>query len=193
MNKSVWIYIIISTAAHGSLLWPQSPQKYPKIAKTVEISTTAPPTAHKRPQARLNPSSGLTEPTLVAGSSGQGPLDSEAPPGLLSPAFLYYTYLQRIKSQVDPEWAAAIRDHLARFKKTNNFKHLPVRGPTEVVLTLAGDGSVLHVRLIKSCGYSPFDEIAISALKGKVFSNPPKELIDKSGLIRIKWSYWIRL
>lgn len=193
MNKSIWIYILISMAAHSPLLWPQSPQKYPKIAKTIEISATAPPTAHKRPQAHLNPSSSPIEPTLMAGSSGQGSLDSEAPPGLLSPAFLYYTYLQRIKSQVDPEWAAAIRNHLARIKKPNNVKHLPVRGPTEVIITINKGGEITNIQIIKSCGYPPFDDIAIAALRGKSFPNPPKEIIDKTGVARIKWAYWVHL
>lgn len=197
IRYNIWIYIVASSIIHYIFL-ASYPQKYPKIAKRDSINIEVSPQFKTTPDytaPNLNPNTILpleNNMTPIAGSSGNPSLDSAAPPGLLSPAFLYYTFFQRIKSQVDPLWSSGIRQHLARLKNTKDIKHLQI-GATEVIITIDRLGDIKNIQLIKSCGYKPFDDIALNVLKGRRFPNPPREIFDKGDVVMIKWSYLVFL
>ena len=58
----------------------------------------------------------------------------------------------------------------------------------EVWLNPAGD--VIATKILKESGIKLFDSAGVEAFReAKVFSNPPKELVESDGVIRIRYGF----
>lgn len=100
--------------------------------------------------------------------------------------FVFSSYLNQIKIAVEPGWIKTVREYNKRNKIPGNIK------ATVVWMIIDSSGTVIEVIVVRMGGDSFLDNLAVSSIKGLVFPNPPKDLLDKDGFGRLLWTYRIR-
>ncbi len=107
----------------------------------------------------------------------------------------YYSFNQRLKERTATAWYAnlekVITPALGDYLNKNSLNHNFI---TYVELWINKDGIFHSTHLLKRSGYNRFDDAAEKAFHDvQVFPRPPKEWIQDDGLIRIPYSFQVRL
>jgi len=104
--------------------------------------------------------------------------------------FLYYSYYNRIRSQLKQYWEPKIKEKVKKIfaqgrKIANDQDRI-----TKVVIVLDKKGILVNVQVISESGVRDLDEAAIEAFRAAApFPNPPQGIIDANGLIKIRWDF----
>jgi TonB family protein len=100
----------------------------------------------------------------------------------------YYGFYSRIYETIGPLWQSLVRRTVSR-KAFNAGEYL-----TRVEIVLDADGNYLEAHIIQSSGSRDLDEVIDEAWK-KVprFPNPPRDLLDSNGHIRMGWTFNVNL
>jgi hypothetical protein len=96
--------------------------------------------------------------------------------------FIYSNFFTRIKKEVDPEWVKSIKQHFGKSRPKRNYS-------TVFLVIMDKTGLVIEIILVNSSGNDRIDGLVMDAMKGKMFPNPPKDLIESDGYGRIVWTY----
>jgi len=102
--------------------------------------------------------------------------------------YLYYSFFSRATELIYFRWDSAVQASLpgvsARMAgKSNNDKWT-----TLVEIWLKPNGEFHSAHVMKESGIVEFDRVATNAFRqAGFFPNPPKELVEPDGFIRLKW------
>lgn len=143
---------------------------------------------------RLTPSQESLQRALGQGSGSPdylGELDDGDATALNSKKWKFAAFFNRMKSQVREEWHP---DHLlSRHDPSGNIYGAKDR-VTMLRVSLALDGKVADVSVVKSSGVEFLDEEAMSAFRrAQPFSNPPEQLAEPDGMIRFQFGFVVQI
>lgn len=93
---------------------------------------------------------------------------------------IFKSYYDRMHASIDPGWIRCIRK--VRPWPKGHFE-------TVMLFILNSQGVFERKLLVRPSENASFDSCAIEAFKPQAFPNPPKDLVDADGKIRIVWSF----
>ena len=104
-------------------------------------------------------------------------------------AFQFYTYYDRIRTQVQASWEPLLIEEVrGRFLIGNPI--VPFRQRTRLLVILNQSGSLIDIKVLEKSHYEILDRIAIKGfLSSAPFPNPPKQLIRKDGTLWMRWDF----
>lgn len=107
--------------------------------------------------------------------------------------FVFYSYFERVRRQLDQSWQPILREQIARLYKNGRRLASDADYVTRTVVTLNDRGEVARVRLLEESGTVDLDDAAIQALnRAGPYPNPPKGLIDDSNEVNIRWDFILK-
>ena len=104
--------------------------------------------------------------------------------------FIYYTYYQRIKSQLSQYWEPKIKEKVTRL--FTQGRNIAATGDkiTKIIITLDSRGILMKVQVLENSGVKDLDDAAVEAFRAAApFPNPPKGIADPDGTIKIRWDF----
>ncbi len=109
---------------------------------------------------------------------------------LNSREFIYYTYYQRIRSQIRQYWEPSIREKVRKVFAEGRSIASTHDHITRVIIVLDRTGALQKVQVVGESGVNDLDDAAVEAFRAaEPFPNPPKGLIETDGTIRIQWDF----
>ena len=143
---------------------------------------------------RLTPSQESLQRALGQGSGSPdylGDLDDGDATALNAKKWKFAAFFNRMKSQVREEWHPD--QLLSRHDPSGNIYGAKDR-VTMLRVSLALDGKVADVSVVKSSGVEFLDEEAMSAFRrAQPFSNPPEQLAEPDGMIRFQFGFVVQI
>lgn len=107
--------------------------------------------------------------------------------------FVFFSYFQRIREQLDRAWRPVLKDQIVRMYNRGRMLASDREHTTKTVVTLNAVGEITRIQLLEESGTRDLDEAAIKAFnKAGPFPNPPKQLVDDTGQIEIRWDFILR-
>jgi TonB family protein len=104
--------------------------------------------------------------------------------------FVYYTYYQRIRTQIRQYWEPSIRGKVKKIFASGRSIASEKDHVTRVIIILDKNGSLMNVQVVGESGVRDLDDAAIEAFRAaEPFPNPPKGIIEGDGRIRINWDF----
>lgn len=101
--------------------------------------------------------------------------------------YLYYSFFSRSGELLYNEWAPRVQNVLEN-PPSQLKSSIHDRFTSVIEVWFKPNGEFHSAHLLKYSGIDLFDQIALDSFKKvKMFPNPPKERIEKDGLIRFKW------
>ncbi|MBC86425.1 MAG: hypothetical protein CL677_04535 [Bdellovibrionaceae bacterium] len=108
--------------------------------------------------------------------------------------FTYYTYFERIKSQLRPRWVNRIRRSVALLSPTDLRSLSHTTQYTEIEVILDSAGFLKDIILVRASDSKGLDEAALQSFEEiSPILNPPEGMIGDDGLIRIYYSFNVQL
>ncbi len=107
--------------------------------------------------------------------------------------FVFYSYFERVRKQLDQAWQPILRENVHRLLKSG--RHLASNSDfvTRALVTMNNRGEILRIQVLEESGTQDLDQAAIDALnKAGPYPNPPKGLIDSSGNVEIRWDFILK-
>jgi protein TonB len=104
--------------------------------------------------------------------------------------FVYYTFYERIRVQLNQYWSGKVRDKLTRmFKEGRSIASTDDR-ITKLLITMDKNGNIVKVQVLGPSGVRDLDEAAIEAFQAAApFPHPPKGLVESDGTIKVRWDF----
>jgi protein TonB len=131
--------------------------------------------------------------------SGQAPSQTndflkDTPPSLETVLntreFIYYSYYQRIRTQIRQYWEPNIREIVKKIYASGRTIASEHDHITRVIIVLDSAGKVIKVQVVGESGVKDLDDAAVNALRSAAqFPNPPKGIVDADGTIKINWDF----
>lgn len=107
--------------------------------------------------------------------------------------FVFFSYFQRIREQLDRAWRPVLKDQLVKMYNRGRMLASDKEHTTKTVVTLNSTGEIVRIQVLEESGTKDLDEAAIRAFnKAGPFPNPPRQLIDAAGKIEIRWDFVLR-
>lgn len=104
--------------------------------------------------------------------------------------FVYYTYYQRIRSQLRQYWEPSIREKVKKIFAQGRTIASTSDHITKVIIVLNKEGTLIKVQVVENSGVYDLDEAAVEAFKAaEPFPNPPDGMIEDDGTIKIRWDF----
>jgi TonB family protein len=105
--------------------------------------------------------------------------------------YTYYSFHERINDRIRIRWVNRIEETLSEFKRRGVIQALKKGESTTMIeVRLDKNGNYVNSVLMKSSGIRSWDEAAILAFQnGAPFLNPPVEMVDKDGSIRLQYRF----
>lgn len=100
--------------------------------------------------------------------------------------FLFSSYLERIRQNLEPVWSDRAR---------SEHKRRPIpRGVDALTVGTIQDGTgqIIEVFVVESSGDAVVDELALGVIRGGLFPGVPKGLLDSDGFCRLYWTFRLR-
>ena len=107
--------------------------------------------------------------------------------------FVFYSYFERVRQQLDQAWQPILRSNVLRLSKAGRHLASNADYTTRTLVTLNQKGEILRVQLIEESGTFDLDQAALDALnKAGPYPNPPKGLVESTGSVEIRWDFILR-
>lgn len=107
--------------------------------------------------------------------------------------YLYYSFFSRIEEMIRFRWESSVRqaiDTTPPERFTNNTSGV---WTTHLEIWLKRNGEFDSAHVMKESGMRSFDRAAVqSFMQARMFPNPPEEMVESDGLIRLKYSFQVR-
>jgi len=105
--------------------------------------------------------------------------------------YSYYSFTERVNDRIRSRWTNKIEESLVRFKRSGLLRNLPASENTTIIeVRLDKKGNYQGSTLYQSSGLTAWDQAAIRAFQdGAPFINPPAEMLEADGLIRLRYSF----
>lgn len=107
--------------------------------------------------------------------------------------FVFFSFFERIRSQLDRAWEPILRQELIRIYKQGRRLASDQDHSTRVLVVLDGSGQVVAVRVQSESGVRVLDEAAVRAFnRAGPFPNPPKDMLGSAGTVQIQWEFILK-
>jgi len=117
-------------------------------------------------------------------------LDSGLETLLSTKEFVYYSYFNRIRTQLNQYWTDKVRQKLSEMYKKGRMIASSDDKVTKCLITLDATGKLIKVQIIGDSGVRELDEAAVEAFRSAApFPNPPTGMKDPDGTIKIRWDF----
>ncbi len=104
--------------------------------------------------------------------------------------FKFYNYYARVRSQLNQHWSDDIKSRINKLYKTGRWIASNEDRVTKLLVTLNQSGHLVKVQIIGDSGLRDLDEAAVEAFKKAApFLNPPKDMVDSEGTIKLRWDF----
>jgi len=104
--------------------------------------------------------------------------------------FKHYSFYSRVKGQLRSHWSPLIRQEVYFVYSTKRSLASLDKKRTTLRVTLDKDGYLKKVELLTTSGNDKVDMAAIQAFRTAApFPNPPEELLEKDGKLRLFWDF----
>jgi protein TonB len=104
--------------------------------------------------------------------------------------FVYFSYYQRIRQQLEVAWNGRLRSVLESQMSGGRQLANDRDYVTGVVVVLDRTGQIIGVQLIQKSGARDLDQAAVDAFnEAGPFPDPPSGLVDAKGQIKITWNF----
>lgn len=104
--------------------------------------------------------------------------------------FLYYSYYNRIKSQLRQHWEPKIKEKFTKIVRQGRTIASEGDKITRVIIILDDRGTLIHVQVVGRSGITDLDDAAVEAFRAAApFPNPPKGIVEADGTIKIRWDF----
>jgi len=172
---------------------PSAPQ--PRVARPLRLSDFGVKIVPKKPldyQQQRNWAQAQTGEALKGGQYISGMKEGEVS-ALNTKEFVFYSYFERVRQQLDQAWQPILRANVQRLLKAGRHLASNADYTTRTLVTLNQKGEILRVQLLEESGTFDLDQAAVDALnKAGPYPNPPKGLIDSTGTVQIRWDFILR-
>ncbi len=104
--------------------------------------------------------------------------------------FVYYSYYNRIRNQLQQYWEPSIKVKFLKLMKSG--RNIASSGDklTKVLITLNTAGTLVKVQVLEESGVRDLDDAAVEAFQQAApFPNPPKGIVEQDGTIKIRWDF----
>jgi TonB family protein len=129
---------------------------------------------------------------LQGGQYMQGMKEGESS-ALNTKEFVFFSYFDRVRKQLDQAWQPIIRENIAHIFKVGRRIASNTDYVTKTLVTLNTHGEIVKVQVLEDSGTHELDQAAIDALnKAGPYPNPPKGLVDQQGLVSIRWDFILK-
>lgn len=91
-------------------------------------------------------------------------------------------FLERLKAHIDPNWAHAIENSRAKLQPCS----------TTLYIDADKNGTVVYVAVVQNDCSDKLKHIAVNTVKSCNLLPPPKNLLAKSGLFELEWTFTIK-
>lgn len=106
--------------------------------------------------------------------------------------FVYYSYYNRIRRQLQQYWEPSIKKKFLRLMKSGRKIASTQDRLTRVLITLNTSGNLMKVQLLEESGVRDLDDAAVEAFQDAApFPNPPQGIIEKDDTVKIRWDFVI--
>lgn len=107
--------------------------------------------------------------------------------------YLYYTFYARVEELVRYRWESRIQKAINSFDPNLRMQLADRNWITHAEFFLDKKGNLVRAVMMKSSGVRLFDNAATEAfLDAKIFPNPPLEMANEDGLIKLVFSFTVR-
>lgn len=107
--------------------------------------------------------------------------------------FKYYSFYARIEELVRFRWEQGLRRAIETFPMNQVASLSRDRWTTQVEFWLTSEGRFHSAHIHRESGLRRFDVAAVNAFReAAVFPNPPAELVEEDGMIRVQYSFTVR-
>jgi protein TonB len=104
--------------------------------------------------------------------------------------FVYYSYYMRIKDRLRHYWEPKIKEKVAKLINSGRRIATDEEQNTHLMITLDKNGNIIKVQVLGASGIEDLDDAAVEAFQAAApFPNPPKGIIEASGVVRVKWDF----
>jgi TonB family protein len=104
--------------------------------------------------------------------------------------FVYFSYYQRIRTQIRQYWEPSIREKVKKIFAEGRTIASEKDHITRVIITLDRQGALVKVQVVGESGLKDLDDAAVEAFRAaEPFPNPPKGIVEKDGTIKINWDF----
>ena len=107
--------------------------------------------------------------------------------------YLYYSFFSRIEELIRFRWETNVQntiDYTPPARLGQNPKGIWV---TQLQVLIDNKGEIKDIKIMKESGLKGFDQSAAQAfIQARLLPNPPKEMVEDDGLIRLDYSFQVR-
>lgn len=104
--------------------------------------------------------------------------------------FVYFSYYNRIKNQLQQYWEPKIKSKVMKMFQQGRQIASDQDRITRLRITLNSKGVLVGVAVLSDSGVQDLDDAAIEAFRAAApFPNPPKGIVEADGTIKIDWSF----
>ncbi|MBS1959336.1 MAG: TonB family protein [Bdellovibrionales bacterium] len=130
--------------------------------------------------------------TLRGGQYIQGMKDGETS-ALNTKEFVFFSYFDRVRRQLDQAWQPILREQIQRIYKTGRHLASNADYTTKTLVTLTKKGEIERVQVLEESGTFDLDQAAIDALNhAGPYPNPPQGLVGGDGRVQIRWDFILK-
>jgi TonB family protein len=165
------------------------PKSQPKLSDLgMKMSPTA-PREYSDERRWADPRFGES---LSGGQYIQGVKEGEVT-ALNTKEFVFYSYFERVRRQLDQAWQPLVRQNIQRILKSgrklaSNSDHV-----TRALVTMDSEGRIQRIQVLEESGSQDLDQAAVDALnRAGPYPNPPKGLRDEKGQVQIRWDFILK-
>jgi hypothetical protein len=103
---------------------------------------------------------------------------------------LFFTFYRRMAEKIIWPWAQSVSAGFERMRATGQLGGTPRAWITTVEVVLDKKGQVISTQPLQLAGDGEIDSAPINAFNSaKIFPNPPVEMVDEDGYIRIRYKF----
>lgn len=107
--------------------------------------------------------------------------------------FIFFSYFERVRRQLDQTWQPMVRGQIERIYKAGRHLASQTDFTTRTMITINAKGEIVRVQLLQESGAVDLDSAAVGALnKAGPYPNPPKGLLDENGNAQIRWDFVLK-
>lgn len=115
-------------------------------------------------------------------------IESDLMTRLNTKEYRYFGYYSRIKSQLNQWWVPKVQQKFTKMLRQGRTIASEDNKITKLVIILNDSGHLVKVQVMAESGIKDLDDAAIEAFRSAApFPNPPKGMVDKDGLVKIRW------
>lgn len=107
--------------------------------------------------------------------------------------FVYFSYFQRVRSQLDTAWRPILRTYVMKMYRRGEMLKRKRDHTTKTLVTLNRKGRIVRIQVMKESGVIDLDRAAVDAFnRAGPFPNPPTGLVEANGSVVLRWDFILR-